>query len=163
MKITKPAKQLLITFSRVLPVALLTAFVSTGCEDSILFEKTNVDPHPPVIDNFSYGPTVITTGDTVRGSFFYSDTGSDIEIFEMQDTGGMGVLDPSPVIPEVEGEDVGTAPFFFPFPSGVIEWQVVMESNNPGAHTIKAWLEDSQGSISNVIEFVVEIQPYSPL
>ena len=160
MKITK---HLLTTLSRVLPVALLAAFVSAGCEDSFLFEKTNVDPHPPVIDNFSYGPTVITTGDTVRGSFTYHDTGADIELFEMRDTGGMGALSPYPVLTDVEGEEGGSAPFFFPFPSGVIEWEVTMESNNPGAHTIKAWLEDSYGSISNVIEFVVEIQAYRPL
>jgi len=158
----KMTKHLLITLFRILPVTLLAAFLSAGCEDSILFEKTTVDPHPPVIDNFSYGPAVITTGDTVRGTFSYFDEGADIELFEMRDTGGMGVLSPSPVIPDAE-EDAGGAPFFFPFPSGTIEWQVVMESNNPGRHTIKAWLEDSKGSISNIVEFVVVVQAYRPL
>ncbi len=153
-------KLLLTTMCRILPVALLAAFVGVGCEDSVLFEKTNVDPHPPVIENFSYAPTVITTGDTVRGSFTYIDAGADIELFEMQDTGGMGKLQPSPVLPGVEEDEAVTAPFFFPFSVGTIEWEVVMESSNPGAHTIKAWLEDSTGSISNVVEFVVEVYPY---
>ena len=68
---------------RLLPLLLLAAFVCAGCEDSFLFEKTVVDPHPPVLENFTYEPTVITTGDTVRGSFTYFDEGSDIEILEM--------------------------------------------------------------------------------
>jgi hypothetical protein len=159
----KMTKHLLTTLCRILPVTLLAAFVGAGCEDSILFEKTNVDPHPPVIENFIYAPTVITTGDTVRGSFTYIDAGSDIELFEMQDTGGMGKLQPSPVLPGLEEEEAVTAPFFFPFGVGTIEWEVVMESNNPGAHTIKAWLEDGTGSISNVVEFVVEVNPYGIL
>ncbi len=159
----KIPKHLLTTLCRVLPVMLLAALVGVGCEDSILFEKTNVDPHPPVIDNFIYSPTVITTGGTVRGSFSYFDSGADIELFEMQDTGGMGKLSPSPVLPGLEEDEGGSAPFFFPFVAGMIEWEVVMESNNPGAHTIKAWFEDSTGSISNVVEFVVEVQAYRPL
>jgi hypothetical protein len=60
-------------------------------------------------------------------------------------------------------DEINKAPFFFPFASGTIEWEVVMESNQPGAHTIKAWLLDSRGSISNVVEFVVEIRAYRPL
>lgn len=159
----KMTKHLLTTLCRILPVTLLAAFVGAGCEDSILFEKTNVDPHPPVIENFIYAPTVIMTGDTVRGSFTYIDAGSDIELFEMQDTGGMGKLQPSPVLPGLEEDDDAKAPFFFPFGVGTIEWEVVMESNNPGAHTIKAWLEDGTGSISNVVEFVVEVNPYGIL
>jgi hypothetical protein len=159
----KKTKRLLTTLCRILPVTLLAAFIGAGCEDSILFEKTNIDPHPPVIDNFSYAPTVIITGETVRGSFSYFDAGADIELFEMRDTGGMGSLQPTPVIPGLGEDESNTAPFFFPFASGTIEWEVVLESNNPGAHTIKAWLEDSAGSISNVVEFVVEVQAYSPL
>jgi hypothetical protein len=81
----------------------------------------------------------------------------------MRDTGGMGKLTPSPVVLDLGEDEDNTAPFFFPFASGTIEWEVVMESNQPGAHTIKAWLEDSRGSISNVVEFVVEIRAYRPL
>jgi hypothetical protein len=160
----KMTKHLLTILCRVLPVALLAAFVGAGCEDSFLFEETNVDPHPPVIENFIYAPKVITTGETVRGSFSYFDAGADIELFEMRDTGGMGELEPTPVLTNLEEEEEGAAaPFFFPFGSGTIEWEVVMESNNPDAHTIKAWLVDGSGSISNVVEFVVEIQAHRPI
>jgi hypothetical protein len=160
----KRTKEILKTLCRILPVILLAVFVGIGCEDSFLFEKTNVDPHPPVIENFIYSPAVITVSGTVRGSFTYFDEGADIELFEMRDTGGMGQLKPSPVLTDLTEDESGTAaPFFFPFATGTIEWEVNMVSNNPGLHKINAWLEDSTGSVSNVVEFVVEVQSFHPL
>jgi hypothetical protein len=141
---------------------LLSALVSftASCQSGILFEETNADPHPPSIENFIYAPDSMHTGGTVRGSFTYIDAGADIELLSMRDTGGTNAADPTPVIPGIdEGEEgaEATSVFFFPGTTGTIEWELVLDSNQAGTHTIKAWLEDSKDTRSDPVFFDVFI------
>jgi len=142
--------------------AAVLLLAATACENGILFEKTNPDPHPPRLLNWQYDPSSIVTGDVIRGSFTYADDGGDIELFLMRDTSGTDALDPIPLLPDL-GEDeeggIETSVFFFPGRVGTIEWEMTMESNQAGPHRIQAWLEDSKESISNVVEFDVNVFP----
>jgi len=143
-------------------VILLSAFTSlmAACQSGILFEESNADPHPPSIANLVYAPQSIMTGGTVRGSFTYIDAGADIETVSMRDTSGANAAAPTPVIPGVTDEEEGaaaTSVFFFPGTTGTIEWELILDSNQAGVHTIKVWLEDSKDSRSEPVFFDVLI------
>jgi hypothetical protein len=148
-------------------VILLSAFVSVmaSCQGGILFEETTADPHPPSIENFIFAPQSIMTGGTIRGSFTYIDPGADIELLSMRDTSGSNSADPTPVIPGVaegeegEGEEgaAATSVFFFPGTTGTTEWELILDTNQAGTHTIKVWLEDSKDSRSDPVFFEVFI------
>lgn len=136
-----------------IPLLLLAA----GCDGRFPFENTNPDPHPPRLLNFQFSPDRIFPEGIVSGSFTYADAGGDIELFGMRDANG-GSIDLKPVFPDTgeEDEPVSTA-FFFPGTTGTIEWEMTLASNQVGPHRIKADLEDSKGSFSNTVEFVVVI------
>jgi len=143
----------------------LGALALVSCQGGILFEETNADPHPPVIRNFQYAPDSILTGATIRGSFTYVDSGGDIEVINMRDLSGNNATDPIPFVPGVsdavcpEGETCPTPPsvFFFPGTTGTVQWEMVLESNQAGKHTIKVWLEDSKDTWSEPVFFDVFI------
>jgi hypothetical protein len=147
---------------RLAAAAAVLLLAATACENGILFEKTNPDPHPPRLLNWQYDPSSIVTADVIRGSFTYADDGGDIELFLMRDTSGTDALDPIPLLPDL-GEDeeggIETSVFFFPGRVGTIEWEMTMESNQAGPHKIQAWLEDSKESISNVVDFEITVYP----
>jgi hypothetical protein len=137
-----------------LPLLLLLA---AGCDGRFPFEDTNPDPHPPRLLNFEYSPDRIVSEGIVSGSFTYADSGGDVELFEMRDANG-GTISLKPLFPDTgeEGEEVSST-FFFPGTTGTIEWEMTLASNQLGSHRIQAWLEDSKGSFSNTVEFVVDI------
>jgi hypothetical protein len=144
---------------------LLAACALISCQSGILFEETNADPHPPMIRNFQYSPSSIVSGETIRGSFTYVDSGADIEELSMRDTSGTNPADPSPFVPGVSDvicgpeEECEEPPnvFFFPGTSGTTQWEMKLESNQPGMHTIKVWLVDSKDSWSGFVYFDVFI------
>ena len=143
----------------------LAACALISCQSGILFEETNADPHPPEIRNFQYAPSSIATGETIRGSFTYVDSGGDIEEFSMRDTSGTNPANPSPFVPGISDVECGpdeeceSPPdvFFFPGTSGTIQWEMTLTSNQPGPHTIKVWLVDSKNSWSGFVYFDVFI------
>lgn len=140
-----------------------------GCGDVAIFEKVNTDPHPPAIANLQYAPETVLPQDTIRGTFTYIDPGGDIEIVTMRDLNGTGSLSPTPP-PVVIGADPETGEpieeiptiFFFPGTAGTTEWQLLFETNQGGTHTIKVWLEDSEGSRSEPVFFNVTVNPPPP-
>lgn len=150
--LTSPLLQLPVGMMILLPLLLLTA----GCNGRFPFEDTNPDPHPPRLLNFTYSPGSIQTGEFVSGSFTYTDSGADVELIEMKDTNG-GSLNLRPVLPETGEEETVTEIFFFPGTTGTIEWEMTLSSNQVGPHRLKTWLEDSKGSVSNLVYFDVEI------
>ncbi len=146
---------------------LLTSAAGCGFE---LFEEVNRDPHPPSILNLQYDPMEIRSGDTIRGTFTYVDEGGDVEILEMRDLDGAESLSPTPppepafddegnIVVDEDGNIVLEIPsvFFFPGTTGTIEWQLVIETNQAGPHTIKTWLEDSTGSLSEPVFIEVQV------
>ena len=149
------------------PVLLLAA--AGGCDFDI-FEKVNNDPHPPAILNLQYGPQVIRSGEIVTGSFTYVDEGQDIDLLEMRDQNGAESLQPTTpaeptfdedgnLVVDEDGNPVleTSTVFFFPGATGTIEWQVQIETNQAGTHTIKVWLEDATGSLSDPAFMDVEV------
>ncbi len=144
-----------------LVAAALLAFAPAACDGVWPFESTNPDPHPPALTNFQYSPVNLETGQSMRGSFTYSDSGADIETFEMRDLTGSGLLDPVPLLPDTgeEEEDRGPSVFFFPGTAGSIEWEMPVDSNQGGRHRIQAWLTDSKESRSNIVEFQITVSP----
>jgi hypothetical protein len=181
-----------------------------SCEGGVLFEETNVDPHPPVILNFQFAPSEMVTGELVRGSFTYVDEGGDIEELLMRSLSGNEGTTPVPFVPgisdvdcqpvectpadqcpevepcepedcvgdpdpncePVECPEVEPCPdpdcvpvvcpeaptvFFFPGISGTILWEVPLDTNQGGTHTVKVWLRDSKGSLSEPVFFDVTI------
>lgn len=143
----------------------LAACALVSCQSGFLFEETNIDPHPPVIRNFQYAPASIVSGETIRGSFTYVDSGADIEELTMRDQSGTNQADPKPFVPGISDvicgpEEVCEEPpevFFFPGTSGTIQWEMTLSSNQPGTHTIKVWLVDSKDSWSEFVYFDVFI------
>jgi len=143
----------------------LAACALVSCQSGFLFEETTVDPHPPAIRNFQYAPASIVSGETIRGSFTYVDTGGDIEELGMRDESGTNVADPVPFVPGISDvecgpDDVCEDPpnvFFFPGTNGTIQWEMTLDTNQPGLHTIKVWLVDSKDSWSEFVYFDVQI------
>lgn len=151
---------------RLVKVATLAAFVITAgsCDGGLLFEKTNVDPHPPRLLNFQFAPSSIETGDEISGSYTFVDDGGDVVSFNIRDTSGLTTFDPTlPSTIEVDAEGEATE---IPGESivmlgtvGTIEWETPFETNTQGRHLVKVWLEDSKGSLSNIVEFEVAVSP----
>jgi hypothetical protein len=103
------------------------------------------------------------TGETVKGALTYYDPEGDIEIMMIRDKNGSVPPEIVPVVPPLtgEGEEEEENPqagsFFFPGTTGTVEFQFEIDTNQSGPHTLVIWVEDSEASMSNKLEFTVNV------
>jgi hypothetical protein len=131
---------------------LLLLPLFTGCGD--IMENPTDDPHPPSVSDLALSPGTIHVGDPVIVSFRYADAGADIVLATLRDknSGSEYTLKIS--------EDATTGQPVNPFPgtAGVARGTIEkFEGAQQGPHTLVIWLEDAEGSVSNLAEATINV------
>jgi hypothetical protein len=144
----------------VLALALACTLSLGGCGFDI-FENVETDPHPPRIFDLVVSPTTIKPETGLNVQVGYADDGADITTFILRDrdsSSGWSIVPAAPV-PEDPKATPDPAPEFFPGTAGIMHTVKPLITNlrQEGAHRIEIWAEDSHGSRSDKIEFVITV------